>query len=216
VAPAGPVLDVGSGDGTLVRALRTSGREALGLEREASGPDVRDASVEDVDGRWAAVVFWHSLEHLPRPGAAIDRAASLLEPGGVVFVALPNSASVQARVFGDRWFHLDPPRHLVHLPAAALLDRLRSLGLRVTRTSHWRGGQALFGWLHGMVAAVPGTGDLYDAIRRPEARSAALPAPRRALTLAAGAVLFPLAALATAAEIAARRGGTVYVEARRD
>ena len=33
VAPPGPVLDVGAGDGTLLDALRARGREAVGLER---------------------------------------------------------------------------------------------------------------------------------------------------------------------------------------
>jgi hypothetical protein len=129
---------------------------------------------------------------------------------------VPNTASLQARVFGDRWFHLDLPRHLVHLPAAALTARLRSLGLAVTRVSHWRGGQVLFGWLHGLVGALPGRLDLYDAIRRPEARSRPMPGHRRALALAAAVALSPLAALASALEVALRRGGTVYVEARRD
>ena len=96
------------------------------------------------------------------------------------------------------------------------MERLRSLGLEVTRVSHWRGGQALFGWLHGLVGTLPGRPDLYDAIRRPEARSRPMPGRRRALTLGAGVVLLPVAALATITEVAARRGGTVYVEARRD
>lgn len=65
---------------------------------------------------------------------------------------------------------LDLPRHLVHLPSAALIDRLRSLGLAVERISYWRGGQVVFGWLHGLVGMLPGHPDLYDAIRRPEAQ----------------------------------------------
>ena len=92
---------------------------------------------------------------------------------------------------------------------------MRALGLTVTRVSHWRGGQMLFGWLHGLVGTLPGEPDLYDAIRRPEARSRPLSHRRRALALAAAAVLFPIAAAATALEVAMRRGGTVYVEARR-
>ena len=55
-----------------------------------------------------------------RPAPAIDHAARHLRPGGLLLVAVPNTASLQARVFGDRWFHLDLPRHLVHLPAPAL------------------------------------------------------------------------------------------------
>jgi SAM-dependent methyltransferase len=216
LAPPGRVLDVGAGDGTLLDALRARGRVGLGLERDPRRDDVIEGEVTDVEGEWAAVVFWHSLEHLAAPGRAVDHAPALLNEGGYVLVAVPNTASLQARVFGDRWFHLDLPRHLVHLPASALTSRLRSLGLEVDRVSHWRGGQALFGWLHGLVGSLPGSPDLYDAIRRPAARSRPLPAARRALALGAAVLLFPVAALATAVEILTRRGGTVYVEARRD
>jgi hypothetical protein len=216
LAPAGPVLDVGAGDGTLLDALRARGRDALGLERHSRRTDVREADVTELEEKWSAIVFWHSLEHLPAPGRAIDHAGGHLSPGGLLLVALPNSASLQARVFGDRWFHLDLPRHLVHVPAAELTARLRSLGIVVTRVSHWRGGQAVFGWLHGLVGTLPGRPDLYDAVRRPQARSAHMTRHRRALTLAAATVLLPVAALATAIEVAARRGGTVFVEGRRD
>jgi len=216
LAPAGPVLDVGAGDGSLLDALAARGREALGLERESRREDVREAEIADLDGEWSAILFWHSLEHLPRPGEAIDQATGRLRAGAVLLVAVPNTDSLQARVFGDRWFHLDLPRHLVHLPAAALIARLRSRGLAVSRVSHWRGGQVLFGWLHGLVGALPGRPDLYDAIRRPEARSRPLARRKRALALAVAVVLLPLAALAAALEVALRRGGTVYVEARRD
>jgi Methyltransferase domain len=216
LAPPGPVLDVGAGDGTLLDALRSRGRVVLGLERDSRRDDVREVEVTEVEGKWSAIVFWHALEHLPAPGRAIDHAGENLCAGGMLLVAIPNSASLQAQVIGDRWFHLDLPRHLVHLPAAALTERLNSLGLTVTRVSHWRGGQALFGWLHGLVGTLPGRPDLYDAIRRPEARSRPLPGHRRLVALATASVLFPLAALATAVEVALRRGGTVYVEARRE
>lgn len=215
VAPPGPVLDVGAGDGALLDALHVLGREAIGLERDSRREDVREADVTEVEGDWAAIVFWHSLEHLPSPGSSIDHAARRLMPQGALFVAIPNGASLQARVFGDRWFHLDLPRHLVHLSTRALTGRMRALGLTVTRVSHWRGGQMLFGWLHGLVGSLPGEPDLYDAIRRPEARSGPLSHRRRALALAAAAALFPVAAAATAVELAVQRGGTVYVEARR-
>lgn len=214
MAPPGPVLDVGSGDGTLLDALHARGREALGLELDSGRPDVREADITELDEDWSAIVFWHSLEHLPSPGAAVSHAARHLRPGGALFVAVPNSMSLQARVFADRWFHLDLPRHLVHLPASSLTERVDSLGLRVTRVSHLRGGQALFGWLHGLVGTLPGRPDLYDAIRRPEARSRPLSPRARLFALLAGTALFPVAAVATAVEVAGRRGGTVYVEAR--
>jgi 2-polyprenyl-3-methyl-5-hydroxy-6-metoxy-1,4-benzoquinol methylase len=218
IAPAGPVLDVGSGEGALLDALHARGRVAIGLERETNRPDVRAGDIGEFDerqGEWAAVVFWHSLEHLREPGAAIDRAVGLLKPGGALVVAVPNFASWQARRFGDRWFALDIPRHLVHLKASALLAGLSDRGLTVGRVSHWRAGQAVFGWLDGLVGTLPGGASLYDAIRRPEARSASLTAARRAKTLVEGVALAPAALGLAGAEVLARRGGTVYVEASR-
>lgn len=215
IAPPGPVLDVGSGEGALLRALRDRGREAVGLEREASGPGVRAGDLRDVDERWAAIVLWHSLEHLRDPGDVAAHAAGLLAERGVLVIAMPNAASLQAHAFGDRWFALDLPRHLVHVPAAALVGRLEALGLRVERVSHARGGQIAFGWLQGLVGLLPGRPDLYDALRRPEARRRPLGGARRAATIAAGAALSPVAVAASAVEIGAGRGGTVYVEARR-
>jgi SAM-dependent methyltransferase len=215
IAPAGAVLDVGAGDGSLLDALYAVGRDATGLERSAAREDVSEDDITEMQGEWAAIVFWHSLEHLANPALALERAAALLRPGGVLVIAVPNSSSLQARAFRDRWFALDLPRHLVHLTAVALESRLRDLGLTIERSSHWRGGQVAFGWLHGLVGALPGGPSLYNAIRRPEARSNRISPTTRAWTLVAAAMLSPLAVLASGVEIAARRGGTVYVEARR-
>lgn len=210
IAPAGPVLDVGAGDGALAAALRRRGRAATETERD----DAAGGSLPGTPDGWAAIVFWHSLEHLPDAAAELAGAAAGLAPGGVVVVAVPNSDSLQAGAFGDRWLALDPPRHLFHLTAAALRARLEELGLRVERVSYWRGGQVVFGWLDGLVGAVPPHLSLYDAIRRPQARFAPLGPGRRATALLLAAVLAAPAMVAGTVEIAARRGGSVYVEAR--
>jgi hypothetical protein len=215
IAPPGPILDVGAGDGALLDALAAVGRDAVGLERHSERPDVREAKLSELHGPFAAIVFWHSLEHLREAGSELERAARLIAPGGVIVVAMPNPASLQARAFGERWLALDLPRHLVHIPAPALLARLLELGLEPTRVSYLRGGQVVFGWLHGIVGSLPSHPDLYDAIRRPEARRAPIPPVRRALALSAAAVALPVAAGCAVTEAGLRRGGTVYVEARR-
>ena len=222
LAPPGPILDVGCGEGALLEALISRGRVAVGLEQGEQAArtrlDVRDTEIVDFHerpGGWAAVVFWHSLEHLREPRAALRRACSLLAPSGLLIVAVPNRASWQASWLGSRWLALDLPRHLVHLPAGALLDGMRECGLTIDRISYWRGGQVVFGWTDGLVSMLPGRPSLYDAIRQPEARATAISGSRRAITLVAGAALAPVATVLSAAEIAARAGGSVYVEARR-
>jgi SAM-dependent methyltransferase len=217
-APAGAVLDVGSGDGVLLDALHERGREAIGLERSSPRPDVRACELAQFDeriGEWAAVILWHSLEHLRDAAAGLERACELLAPGGLLIVAVPNRDSWQSRCFGDRWLGLDLPRHLVHLPSRALLERVGEQGMRIERVSHWRGGQVVFGWLHGLVGALPSHPDLYAAIRRPQARSTHASGARRAATLAIATILLPAAIALAGAEVAARAGGVVCVEARR-
>jgi len=219
VLPPGPVLDVGAGDGTLVRAFVRHGREAVGVDPYASAnhPHVRDVELEQMDGSWSALIFWHSLEHLREPVRALLHAATLAAPGGVLVVAVPNAASLQARAFGDRWLHLDVPRHLVHITPPALVSAIEAAGFRVIRVSYLRGGQVVFGWLHGLVGKFfPGHPDLYDAIRRSEARQAAQSPIFRLYTLAAAVITLPAALLTTGFEVAARAGGTIYVEARRE
>jgi SAM-dependent methyltransferase len=215
IAPPGPILDVGSGPGVLLDALHELGREATGLERTSTREDVLEQEIGEVRGPWAGVVFWHSLEHLRAPGAALEAAAALLVPDGVLVLAVPNASSLQARVFGREWFARDYPRHLVHIPRSSLIARLKSLGLRPGRVSGWRGGQVVFGWLQGLVRSVPPHLSLYDAIRRPEARERALGAPARLLAIVLGVVLLPIAVVLAALEVASGRGGTTYVEAAR-
>ena len=215
LAPPGRVLDVGSGDGALLDALAALGRSATGLERRSERSDVEERELADVDGEWAAVVFWHSLEHLREPADDLEHAARLLAPAGMLFLAVPNIDSLQARAFGERWLALDLPRHLVHLPARGLVARLGQIGLRVERVSHLRGGQVAFGWLHGLVGALPGRPSLYDAIRTEAAREHEMGAALRLRALIAGTALLPVALALSAVEALLGRGGSVYVEARR-
>ena len=97
-----------------------------------------------------------------------------------------------------------------------MLSKVEALGLRVERVSYLRGGQVVFGWVHGFAGKLPGHPDVYEAIRRTEARQAAQSPAFRLYALAAAVVALPFALAATAVEVAARSGGTIYIEARRE
>lgn len=214
-APSGRVLDVGAGDGNLIDALSALGRPSIGLERKPARDDILDLPVSEVEGEFAAIVFWHSLEHLPDPSGAIEAAHNLLVPGGLIFIAVPDLAGRQARIFGDRWLHLDLPRHLVHLRSDSLVEGLRRRGFVTEVTSGTRAGQNLIGWLDGLVRSLPGDLNLYQALRRKGSRQIPMTETRRLLSIAAGVVLAPVAIALSAIEIATGRTGSIYVEARR-
>ncbi|MGK2955030.1 MAG: class I SAM-dependent methyltransferase [Solirubrobacterales bacterium] len=215
VAPPGAILDVGAGEGTLINALKECGRKASGLERESDHPEIVNQAISEVEGNFAGVVFWHSLEHLGNPREAVVEASRLLIPGGVLVIAVPNNASWQAKAFGDDWLHLDLPRHLVHFTADSLTSGLEESGFRVSRTSGTRAGQVAIGWLDGLVGRLPGDLDLYQSLRRKSARRIPITPAQRAAAIAAGVVLFPVALICAAVEIARNRSGSVYVEAQR-
>ena len=140
----GVALEIGSGTGWMLGALRARGWRAIGSEREVGAARIaRKASgasifVGDLTAiRPAAgldlVVMFHVLEHLARPDAALRDAAARLRPGGTLVLGLPNIGSWQARFAGRRWMHLDVPRHLCHFTPRAIERALTDAGFRLER-----------------------------------------------------------------------------------
>jgi SAM-dependent methyltransferase len=134
------LLDVGCGAGDLAAVFKRHGFDVCGVEPSAAAASHAAAGGVDVhcgvlaDAPWApasfdAIVFNHSLEHIPDPGEAIEQAAQLLRPGGLLAIAVPNFGSWHRRVFGSAWFQLDLPRHLQHFDQDSLLALLRDRGL---------------------------------------------------------------------------------------
>jgi SAM-dependent methyltransferase len=208
------VLDAGAGTGRLVGELREAGYDATGIDPAPRGGSLvaREGIEEHKDAGLGAVVLWHVLEHLDDPGEGLRRVAGWLEPGGVVVAGVPNVASLQARVGGGDWFHLDLPRHRTHLTPAGVEALFESAGLRVERVRHL----VLEHNIHGMWFALLGRlgmtpGFPFHLLKRnvrPRARDLAL------LALA-GPLLLPVAVMIELTAAAARRGGTVAVLARR-
>ena len=111
---------------------RRAGWDVVGIEFEPSLAEassrrygvpvvVGDAVSADVRGPFDVITMWHVLEHLPDPGSALARAAGLLRPGGTLIVSVPNNDSLQARLGGDDWLHLDIPRHIYHFTPGSLV-----------------------------------------------------------------------------------------------
>lgn len=221
--PPARLLDAGAGRGRLVAAANLAGYDAFGLEPsarggEAAGPwrsRIQRTSIEAAQiepGSLGAVTLWHVLEHLDDPRLALERIHGWLAPGAAVLIGVPNLDSLQARLGGRHWYHLDVPRHRTHFTTRGLHRLLAAEGFSVRRTHQLVLEHNPFGMWQSLVSAFTSTPSyLYNLLKRN--------APARSPDLLVTAAAIPLAPLAGALELAAGlsgHGGTVAVVATRD
>lgn len=217
------LLDVGAGRGRFVASARAAGLDARGLEpsergvraaAERYGVVLERTSVDGAriePGTLDAVTLWHVLEHLEDPGAALERIAGWLAPGGVLLVGVPNILSLQAALGGARWFHLDVPRHRTHFSPPGLRALLARHKLEPLAETQLLAEHNLFGmWQSLFNRVTPTPSYLYNLLKR----NVALRPGELAVSLAALALAPATSALELAAG-AAGRGGSIALTARR-
>lgn len=139
-ARRGPLLDLGCWVGFLLDEARergwspVTGVEPSGFASEYARAQLRlDVRTDDLmtadlaRGQFNAVVLGDVLEHLPDPGAALDRISDLLTPGGAVMLMLPDAGSRLARVLGARWWSVIPT-HVHYFTRTSLIRLLDEHG----------------------------------------------------------------------------------------
>lgn len=216
----GAWLDVGCGDGAVLRAAATLGFRVVGVERGLGL--ARAASMSPLPlwdtiaaaraaGPFDVVTFFHSLQSFAQPRAALVDAHRALAPGGLLVVAVPAFDALQADLFGRHWASLDVPRHLSHFDATSLDDLLARTGFRPIEVRRGDARYDVFGWLQSALDLASG---------RPHALFRALggdrTAPRGVVAAhaTAAALLGPIAVGLTAATMVFGGAATLTVCAR--
>jgi 2-polyprenyl-3-methyl-5-hydroxy-6-metoxy-1,4-benzoquinol methylase len=144
----GRILDIGCGDGSFALHMKSRGWDVAATEIDAdtisrlksSSIDAKLSAVAATDGfekPFDAITCWHVLEHMERPLQVAEWIHSQLGDGGFFQATVPNVASLQAKVFGRRWIHLDVPRHRQHFTPGTLESLLRSAGFTIQRRSNF-------------------------------------------------------------------------------
>jgi 2-polyprenyl-3-methyl-5-hydroxy-6-metoxy-1,4-benzoquinol methylase len=228
----GSILDIGCGRGLFLDLMRKAGWSVMGTEvspaaagavREARGIPVVSGDPQGWglrDGTMDVITLSHVLEHLLRPAQMIEECSRLLKPGGLLLCAVPNMASLQARVGRGAWFHLDIPRHVHHFSDAGLIRLLEAKGFAAMRVRRFAVEYDPFGWLQTLLNLSGVRRNwLYEHLQRPSLRDRE-PAGKAGTGLLLTALLLPvylpLAFLLSLVDsYVLRRGGSVEVLAYR-
>lgn len=138
------MLDYGSGEaGTLydfhARGVNISGAEIASEMVNAcqkAGLDVHQVTSPDHipfgEDAFDIVYLMQVFEHLRNPHGFLDELNRVMKPGGVLYVAVPNSKSVWKKVFGRNWVSgWFVPFHLFHYDDKSLSDLARQHGFDV-------------------------------------------------------------------------------------
>jgi len=123
-------LEIGCGSGASVRAGQDLGWESIGIDIDpalvAKGRAQLDVDLRCVpllesrfaDGYFDLIRLRDVIEHLPNPYECLCEIQRILAPGGVVFLATPNEASMAKTVKAWAGIHcakvaaVNPPHHL--------------------------------------------------------------------------------------------------------
>lgn len=142
------LCDVGCGTGRFLLAARQTGWQVAGIEphdrarrrcNARLGERLVFPSFERArfpPGAFDLVTFWHALEHLPSPRAALGESHRILRKGGLLALAVPNFQSLERRVWGANWIAIMAPTHLFHFTRSTLRRYLETSGFEIVAESH--------------------------------------------------------------------------------
>jgi SAM-dependent methyltransferase len=226
-AAPGAILDVGCGRGLMLAELQRRGWHAVGVEisgaasrhaREVLGLDVRIGELADCKldtGSFEVVTLFHVLEHIRDPVTTLAEARRVMAPQGRLLIEVPNFGSLQERLAGGRWFHVDAPRHLYHFTRRSLLGVVERAGFEPLRVATHSFEFGYYGMLQSLLnLATRRQNALYEILKNRTARPVGSfggdAVTTLALLLPAGIVSVPLEAGAAALG----RGAVLRVLAR--
>ncbi len=143
VATGGRVLEIGCAHGFFLEMIQPIYPGSMGIDiSEAAvaharlrGMDVRagDLLETEFNTSFDAVCLWDTIEHLSRPYEVMRRAATLLKPGGFLFLTTGDFGAWLPRWQGLKWRQIHPPTHLFYFTRPSLRKLCNRAGLEPVR-----------------------------------------------------------------------------------
>lgn len=137
----GQVLDIGCSTGTFLGLFMERQWEVWGVEPSHAAKVARKKGIRVIKNTFEKarlprnyfdlVILNHTLEHMIDPLKVLKKAGRLLKKGGVVFVDVPNVASLSSRILGEKWPYLLPEEHKWQFTRKSLQEVFEKAGFKV-------------------------------------------------------------------------------------
>jgi 2-polyprenyl-3-methyl-5-hydroxy-6-metoxy-1,4-benzoquinol methylase len=137
-APGPRLLDIGFGRGYVLQLAKSYGFEVYGLETSPShverlrpqfGDRLHLVTPGAAELPWTSfdvVVISHVIEHLEQPDKFLGEVFGIMNPEGVLYVAVPDMNSVQFQLFGKKWEVISPLAHFQYFEESGLRCLLKN------------------------------------------------------------------------------------------
>ena len=150
VPNGGTIVDVGCGNGSLLRLLKADFGDRFHLIGwDYPGPHLRPIVAQGIETIAAPIEAIHVprnvdlfvlnqvIEHVAHPDRLVAMLAEALKPGGHLFIETPDTDGLDAHWFAGRyWGGYHIPRHLVLFNQQTLRALLERSGMQVVESAH--------------------------------------------------------------------------------
>lgn len=216
------ILDIGSGSGRFLSNLKKKfihnsyGLDEYRYDNYGFKNFIIKKNLTDLDNnlKYDVISLIHVLEHVEDSHLYLSKINKLLVDKGILFLEVPNFASLQSKISMGSWFHLDPPRHLSNFTPSKLKDLLIYHDFKIIKIETFSFKLGLYGMLQSLLNLIGFKKQLlYLTLRKINIST------NRLQILLMLSVLPLLIPIAIALEIVAaifKHGGIIRVYARKD
>ena len=139
------LLDVGCGTGFFLIHCKQQGWNIAGVEQSAVARKKAEerinttvySSIDDLAATrktFDVITLWHVFEHLFDVNKSFEQLKLMLNPHGVLVLALPNLCSKDAEIYGNSWAAFDVPRHISHFSPMSIRLLAEKHGMTLKKT----------------------------------------------------------------------------------
>lgn len=146
---SGKIIEIGCSTGVLLELFQQKGWEVWGVEPSKNAKHAKKRGLKVVNSTFEkarlpknyfdVVVLNHTLEHMQNPVKILRKAKTILKESGIIYIDVPNFASMASKIRRKNWKYLLPEEHIHHFTQMTLEKIIKKAGFEIVWSKSWSG-----------------------------------------------------------------------------